>query len=83
MARVLVRFDGGDVPIVTGDVPASDQTPISNPTPTGETTNQAFIVDEGDYCYGLDCAVPYTPLWQVVQAVDGEESVIDFKRTGP
>jgi len=82
MATVRVRFNGGNVPIVTGDVPPDPDTPIAEPTPTDFTTNQAFIVPEGLYCYGLDTALPHTPLWQIVQAVDGEEATIIFRR-GP
>jgi hypothetical protein len=80
MATVRVSFDGGNLPIVTGDAPPDDQTPIVNPTPTGFTTNQAFIVEEGVYCFGLQSAVPYTPLWQVVQAVDGEQAEVVFRK---
>ncbi len=78
VATVRISFDGGNVPIVTGDMPADDQTPIADPTPTGFTTNHPFIVVEGLYCFGLETAQPYTPLWQVVQAVDGEETDIAF-----
>ena len=78
MAIVRLRFDGGNVPVVTGDIPPDDQTPIPNPAPTGFTTNRAFIVRAGIYCFGLQTAVPYTPLWQLVQAVDGEEAEIRF-----
>ena len=80
MATVRVSFDGSNVPVVTGDVPPDDQTPIVNPTPTGFTTNQAFIVTEGVYCFGLQTAVPYAPLWQVVQAVDGEQAEVVFRK---
>jgi len=78
VATVRISFDGGNVPIVTGDMPADDQTPIADPTPTGFTTNHPFIVVEGLYCFGLETAQPYTPMWQVVQAVDGEETDIAF-----
>jgi hypothetical protein len=80
MATVRVSFDGGNVPIVTGDVPPGDQTRIVNPSPTGFTTNQAFIVEEGIYCFGLQTADPHAPLWQVVQAVDGEQAEIVFRK---
>lgn len=80
MAIVRLSFDAGNVPVVTGDIPPDDQTPIRNPTPTGFTTNQAFIVREGIYCFGLQTAVPYTPLWQLVQAFDGEEAEILFRK---
>lgn len=80
MATVRVSFDGGNVPVVTGEVPADDQTPIVNPRPTGFTTNQAFIVEEGVYCFGIQTAFPHAPLWQVVQAVDGEQAVIVFRK---
>jgi hypothetical protein len=80
MATVRISFDGGNVPIVTGDMPANAQTPIADPTETGFTTNQAFIVPEGVYCFGLDTATAYTPLWQVVQAVDGQQTDIAFER---
>jgi hypothetical protein len=80
MATVHISFDGGNVPIVTGDAPPSDRTPIIDPTPTGFTTNQAFIVAEGFYCFGLQSPIPYTPLWQVVQAVDGVQAEIAFRK---
>jgi hypothetical protein len=83
MATVLIRFDGGNVPVITGAIPANEDTPISNPTPTGFVTNEAFRVDEGEYCFGLDATVPYAPLWQVVQAVNGVPSNIRFRRTKP
>ncbi len=80
MATVRISFDGGDVPIVTGELPADDQTPIADPTRTEFTTNHPFIVVEGLYCFGLETAQPYSPLWQVVQAVDGEETDIAFRK---
>ena len=58
MAIVLVRFDGGNVPVVTGAIPPDADTPISNPTQTGFTTNQAIIVEEDEYCFGLDTSIP-------------------------
>jgi hypothetical protein len=80
MAIVRVSFDGGNVPIVTGDVPPDDQTQITDPVPTGFMANQPFIVAEGLYCFGLQTAVPYTPLWQLVQAIDGEPVEISFRK---
>lgn len=83
MATVMIRFDNDGVPVVTGDVPPDDRTPISAPTPTVFVTNKAFMVAEGVYCFGLKTAVSHTPLWQVVQAVDGERAEITFHRTQP
>jgi|1186.fasta_scaffold1049734_2 hypothetical protein len=80
MAIVHVSFDGGSVPIVIGDVPPDDQTPITDPVPTGFTTNQPFIVAEGLYCFGLQTAARHTPLWQLVQAIDGEPAEISFRK---
>jgi hypothetical protein len=80
VATVRISFDGGNVPIIMGDMPADDQTPIADPTPTGFTTNQPFIVVEGMYCFGLETAQPCSPLWQVVQAVDGEQTDIAFRK---
>jgi hypothetical protein len=80
MATVRIGFDGGDVPIVTGDIPADDQSPIADPTATGFTTNHPFIVAAGIYCFGLDTALPHRPLWQVVQVVDGEQTEVAFRR---
>ena len=80
MATVRVSFDAGNVPIVTGDVPPDQHTPIVNPTLTGFTTNQAFMVREGIYCFGLQTPVPYAPLWQLVQAVDDEQAEIVFRK---
>ena len=81
MATVLIRFDGGNVPVVTGATPPDKDTPISNPTQTGFETNVPFRVDEGEYCFGLDTPIPYEPPWQVVQAVDGVPTNISFRRT--
>jgi hypothetical protein len=81
MATVLVKFNGGNVPVVTGDVPPDDNTPISNPTPTGYTSNQPVIVSDGLNCFGLDTSIPYTPLWQTVQSVPGVQAEITFRRT--
>jgi hypothetical protein len=83
MATVLVKFDINGTPIVTGDIPPNEQTPIADPTQTNHLTNKAFIVAPGEYCYGLQSAVAYTPLWQVVQAVDGEQAEITFRRSAP
>jgi hypothetical protein len=80
MAIVRISFDGGTVPIVTGDVPPDEQTPIAGPAPTGFTTNRPFIIAEGLYCFGLESPVPYAPLWQVVQAIDGEPAEIFFRQ---
>ncbi len=79
MAIVRINFNGGDVPVVMGDLPVDDQTPIANPTPTGSTTNRPFIVAEGMYCFGLQTARPCKPLWQVIQAVDGETTEATFE----
>lgn len=83
MATVLVKFDSDNIPVVTGDIPPDQQTPISDPTQTGFVTNQAFIVAAGEYRYGLQSPVTYTPLWQLVQAVDGEQTEIAFHRSTP
>ncbi len=72
MATVRVSFDGGDVLVITGDIPPNDETAIADPTLTGYTTNRPFIVAEGIYCFGLETAQSHSPLWQVVQAVDGD-----------
>jgi hypothetical protein len=80
MATIRISFDGGSVPVVMGDMPDSDQLPISSPTPTAFTTNHPFIVQEGLYCFGLQTTQPHTPLWKVVQAVDGEQSDIAFRK---
>jgi hypothetical protein len=81
MAMVLVRFDGGGVPVVTGDIPPDENTPLADPQPTGFSTNQPFMVAAGTYCFSLQA--PCAPLWRVVQAVDGEQTDIDFRRAGP
>ena len=66
MAIIRISFDGGNVPIVMGDAPPDDQTPIAHPVPTGFMTNQPFIVAERLYCFGLQTPSDYTPLWQLV-----------------
>jgi hypothetical protein len=78
---VLVKLDVDGIPIVTGDIPPNAQTPIVNPTRIGQVTNRAFIVAAGEYCYGLQSTVAYTPLWQTVQAIDGEQAEITFRRS--
>jgi hypothetical protein len=80
MATIRISFDGGSVPVVMGDMPADGQVPISNPVPTGFTTNQPFIVPEGLYCFGLRTSQRYTPLWQLLQAIDGEQADIAFHK---
>jgi hypothetical protein len=80
MATVLIRFDGGDVPVVTGAIPPDDATPITNPTPAGYMTNQTVIVDAAEYCFGLDTQIAHTPLWRTVQAVDGVPAAITFRK---
>jgi hypothetical protein len=80
MATVLIRFDDDKVRIVTGDIPPDAATPISNPQQTGFVTNQAFIVTEGAYCYGLDPSVACTPLWRILQAVDGQQTEARFRK---
>jgi hypothetical protein len=80
MARIHISFDGGNVPIVMGDLPANPNTPIASPTATGFTTNQPFIVVEGVYCFGLQTTGAYSPLWLVVQAVDGEQKDVVFRK---
>jgi len=80
VATVLIHFDTPGVPIVTGELPTDPQTPIQNPVATGFVTNQAFIVPAGTYCYGLQTDAAVTPLWQVVQAVDGEQTEASFRR---
>jgi hypothetical protein len=83
MAIVMVKFDGGNVPVVTGDIPPDDNTPISDPTPTGFSSNQAVIVADGINCFGLDTTIPYTPLWQTVQSIAGVQAEITFHRRMP
>jgi hypothetical protein len=80
VATVRITFDGGDVAVVLGDMPGDELTPIADPTPTGFTTNHPFIVVEGMYCFGLETAQRYSPLWQLVQAVDGVQSDIAFRK---
>jgi hypothetical protein len=80
MAVVRVRFDGGNVPVITGDIPPNAETPIADPTSTGYTTNRTFMLPEGMYCFGLETPHPYSPLWRVVQTVDGEETDITFRK---
>jgi len=82
MALVLVSYDVSGISIVTGDEPADPQTPIADPVQTGHVTNRPFIVAAGFYCYGL-LGNGCTPLWQLVQAVDGEQTTIAFQKTGP
>jgi hypothetical protein len=80
MATIHISFDGGDVPVVTGARPADPQTPIDDPTETGYTTNQTVIVDEGDYCFGLETPQRYAPLWQAVSVFDGPSVNIAFRK---
>jgi hypothetical protein len=80
MAIVRIRFDGGEVPIVTGSFPPDESTPIDLPSETDFITNKAFIVDQGIYCFGLQTDIPHKPLWQRVQAVDGVPAQVSFAR---
>jgi hypothetical protein len=79
MARVHVSFDGGSVPIVMGAMPDDPATPIVDGTDTGYLTNETVIIAEGEYCFGLQTAQPYTPLWQIVDALDGQRVDIAFR----
>ena len=81
MASVLITFDGGNVPVLVGDVPPDPQTPIADPVATGYSTNKPFIVDQNVYCYCIQTNIPHTPLWRTVQAIDGVESKIAFRKT--
>ena len=83
MARVLITYDGGDVPIVTGGVPPNDTTPIDQPTDTGFVTNQEFITDDGEYCFGLQTTGRVRPLWRVVQTVAGTLVQASFHKVSP
>jgi hypothetical protein len=79
MATVLVKFDGGDVSVVTGEEPPQPTVPIENPTPTGALTNEAFVFAAGVHCFGLETAIPHEPLFQVVNVVDGKENKLEFE----
>lgn len=81
MALVRIKFDGGAVPVVTGSFPPDENTPIDEPTPTGQVTNTLFMVPAGIYCYGLDTDIPHTPQWRRVQAVDGATEEASFVKT--
>ncbi len=79
MATVLVKFDGGNVSVVTGEEPSDPSVPIENPTPTGALTNEAFVFAAGAHCFGLDTDIPHKPLFLVVDVIDGMENKLEFK----
>jgi hypothetical protein len=81
MATILVKFDGGDVPVLVGAPPASPDQPVASPTDTGNLTNTPFIADQGSYCVTLGATLAFTPLWQVGQAIDGEQLELTFAVT--
>jgi hypothetical protein len=78
MATILIKFDGGNLPIVMGAAPAAPNLPIANPEETGYTTNTPFIVPPGIYCFGLRPNNNCAPLWQICQAVDGTQAELHF-----
>ncbi len=80
MAIVRVSFDGGECPDRNRRYAAGRSNADCGSVATGFASNQPFIVAEGFYCFGLQTAFPYTPLWQMVQAIDGEEAEISFQR---
>ena len=79
MATVLVKFNGGDVPVVTGEEPPQPTVPIENPTPTGALTNNAFVFAAGTHCFGLETAIPHKPLFHLVDVIDGMENKLAFE----
>lgn len=83
MATVIMEFDGGDVPVITGAQPASPGMPITKPTYTGGITNTPFVATPGIRCYALDTEIPYTPLWQLGQVIDGIQLKLVFKKVAP
>ena len=82
MAIVLVRFDGGNVPVVTGDIPPDDRHPDQRVRRRQSfETNQAVHRGRGrSIASGSDTPIAHTPLWQVVQAIDGVPAEIAFRR---
>ena len=79
MARVRVDFNGGDVPVVIGDPPASENDPILNPTPTFGRTNKPFLFDAGLFTFALDTVIPCKPRWQTRQTADGIPLTMTFE----
>jgi hypothetical protein len=78
MATILIKFSGGDVPVLVGAVPSAPDQPIANPTDTGGTANTPFIMAAGTHCFALQSPVAYAPLWQTGQAVDGTQLHLEF-----
>jgi hypothetical protein len=78
MATIRVKFDGGDVPVLVGAPPTGPDQPIVNPIDTGNVTNTPFIAEAGDYCVTVGSPRAFTPLWQIGQAVDGEQLELTF-----
>jgi hypothetical protein len=78
MATVLIRFNGGNVPVLVGAAPSTPDEPIANPTDTGGTANTPFIMAAGTHCFALQSPTPYRPLWQIGEAIDGTQLRLDF-----
>jgi len=81
MALVRIDFDGGDVPVLSGEEPDSPTDPIADPVDTNCVTNTPFFFPAGFYCFAPKTDLAYAPLWQTGQAVDGQELVLEFRRT--
>ena len=82
MARILITYNGGNIPILTGGEPPDATTPIDQPTDTGFVTNQEFMTADGIYCFGLQTADSVTPLWRTVQAIAGTLVTAKFRKAG-
>ena len=83
MALVKVEFDGGDVPVVTGEEPDSEDQPIKDPVDTGGMTNTPFLIDAGIFTFSLDTDIDFKPLWQTVQTLEGQTVTLNFKKLRP
>jgi hypothetical protein len=80
MAIVKITFDGGDVPVVTGDAPDSPDKPIENPVDTKGVSNEPFMFREGIFTFSLDTVIAFKPLWQTGQTINGIPLKLEFKK---
>jgi hypothetical protein len=80
MALVTITFDGGNVPVVTGEEPASETTPIQDPISAGGVSNVPFMFAAGLFTFSLDTSIAFKPLWQTAQTIDGIPLTLTFEK---
>lgn len=81
MGVVLVTF-ASSCDVIVGDQPEQPNDPVINPVAVGRT-NTRFIMADGLYCFGLDSAQPFAPVWQVGQVSPARVLELEFVLAAP